>query len=60
MCVTENNICSFSSKTYVVCTQKNRLNETVLLSTQNMFNLIYKEKNKCLLKLKSLKSVTIW
>ena len=25
----------FSSKTYVVGTQKNRLNETVLLSTQN-------------------------
>ena len=26
----------FSTKTYVVCTQKNRLNETVLLSTQNI------------------------
>ena len=26
----------FSSKTYVVGTQKNRLNETVLLSTQNI------------------------
>ena len=25
----------FSTKTYVVGTQKNRLNETVLLSTQN-------------------------
>ena len=24
----------FSTKTYAVCTQKNRLNETVLLSTQ--------------------------
>ena len=27
----------FSTKTYVVGTQKNRLNETVLLSTQHMF-----------------------
>ena len=27
----------FSSKTYVVGTQKNRLNETVLLSTQNKY-----------------------
>ena len=26
----------FSNKTYVVGTQKNRLNETVLLSTQNI------------------------
>ena len=26
----------FSTKTYVVGTQKNRLNETVLLSTQNI------------------------
>ena len=31
------NQCSyFSTKTYVVGTQKNRLNETVLLSTQNI------------------------
>ena len=30
------NISYFSTKTYVVGTQKNRLNETVLLSTQNM------------------------
>ena len=28
-------ICYFSTKTYVVGTQKNHLNETVLLSTQN-------------------------
>ena len=27
----------FSTKTYVVGTQKNRLNETVLLSTQNLW-----------------------
>ena len=27
----------FSSKTYVVSNQKNRLNETVLLSTQNIW-----------------------
>ena len=31
----ENYFLYFSSKTYVVGTQKNRLNETVLLSTQN-------------------------
>ena len=31
------NLCSyFSTKTYVVGTQKNRLNETVLLSTQSL------------------------
>ena len=30
----ENYFLYFSSKTYVVCTQKNRLNETILLSTQ--------------------------
>ena len=29
----------FSNKTYVVGTQKNRLNETVFLSTQNMLKL---------------------
>ena len=34
-CVVENYFLYFSSKTYVVGTQKNRLNETVLLSTQN-------------------------
>ena len=32
----ENLIFLFSTKTYVVGTQKNRLNETVLLSTQNI------------------------
>ena len=31
-------------------TQKNRLNKMVLLSTQNMLNLIDKEKKKLLLK----------
>ena len=34
-CVTENYFSYFSTKKNVVCTQKNRLNETVLLSTQN-------------------------
>ena len=31
----ENYVLYFLAKTYVVGTQKNRLNETVLLSTQN-------------------------
>ena len=30
-----NYFCYFSTKTYVVGTQKNRLNETILLSNQN-------------------------
>ena len=34
-CVLENYFLYFSSKTYVVGTQKNGLNETVLLTTQN-------------------------
>ena len=35
--ITKKNFFSyFSTKTYVVGTQKNRLNETVLLSTQNI------------------------
>ena len=34
-CVTKNYFSYFSMKTYVVGTQKNRLIETVLLSTQN-------------------------
>ena len=34
-CITENYFSYFSTKTYVVGTKKNRLNETVLLSTQN-------------------------
>ena len=34
-CVIENYISYLSTKTYVVGTQKNRLNEMVLLSTQN-------------------------
>ena len=33
-CVTENYFFYFSTKTYVVVTQKNRLDETVLLNTQ--------------------------
>ena len=35
-CVTEKYISYFSTKTYVVGDQKNRLNEMVLLSTQNI------------------------
>ena len=35
-CVTEKYFSYFSTKTYVVFTQKNRLNETVLLSTKNI------------------------
>ena len=34
--IIENYISCFSTKTYVVGTQKYRLNETVLLSTQNI------------------------
>ena len=34
-CITENYFSYFSTKRYVVCTQKNRLDKTVLLSTQN-------------------------
>ena len=34
-CLTENKFSYFSTKTYVVGTQKNRLIETVLLSIQN-------------------------
>ena len=36
-CVTKNLFSYFSTKSYVVGTQKNRLNETVLLSTQNIY-----------------------
>ena len=35
-CVPKNYFSYFSTKRYVVGTQKNRLNETVLLSTQNI------------------------
>ena len=35
-CVTEKQFSYFSTKIYVVGTQKNRLNETVPLSTQNI------------------------
>ena len=40
-CVTEKQLSYFSTKTYVVGTQKNRLNETVLLSTQNIRNKLW-------------------
>ena len=36
VCVTEKYFSYFSTKTYVVGTQKNRLNETVLLNIQNI------------------------
>ena len=35
MCMNETSFSYFSTKTCVMGTQKNRLNETVLLSTQN-------------------------
>ena len=40
----ENDLFYFSTKTYVVGTQKNHLNEMILLSTQNMFKLMGKRK----------------
>ena len=43
MCVTENYFSYISAKTDVVGTQKNRLIESVLLSTQNMFRLLGKK-----------------
>ena len=43
MCVTEKYFPYFSTATYVVGTQKNRLNEMVLLSTQYMFRLLGKK-----------------
>ena len=36
VCVPKIYFSYFSTKTYVVGTQKNRLNETILLSTQNI------------------------
>ena len=36
LAVQQNKFSYFSAKTYVVGTQKNRLNETALLSTQNV------------------------
>ena len=43
MYVLENHFCSFSTKTVVVGTRENRLNEMVLLSTQNMCKLMGKK-----------------
>ena len=43
--VIENYFSYFSTKIYVVGTQENSLNETVLLSTQNTFKLIDMEKH---------------
>ena len=43
-CVTEKLFSYFSTKTYVVGTQKNRLNETVLLSTQNICSKLWIKK----------------
>ena len=37
-CITEKRFSKFSTETYVVGTQKNRLNETVLLSTKKYAN----------------------
>ena len=46
----------FSTQTYVVSTQKNRLNETVLLSTQNTYRLMGKEINAIL----GAQTILIW
>ena len=47
-CLIENHFFYFSTKTYVVGTQKNRLNETVLLSTQNTcLNLWVRKYKQC-------------
>ena len=43
-CVKENYFSCFSTKTYDVGTQKNCLNETVLLSTHKKFKLMDKKK----------------
>ena len=45
--LTENLFSYFSTKTYFVGTQKNRLNETVLLSTQNIRGMILKFWSWC-------------
>ena len=42
-CVPSNQLSYFSTKTYVVGAQKNRRNETVLLSTNYRFNLMIKK-----------------
>ena len=42
-CVTEKQFSYFSTKTYVVGTQKNSLNETVFLNTQNMLKIMVKK-----------------
>ena len=42
-CVIENYFSFFSAKAFAVATQNNRLNETVLLSTQNMFKSMVKK-----------------
>ena len=44
----------FSTKTYGVGTQKNRLNETVLLSTQNMCLYCWVRKKNAILRSKIL------
>ena len=44
VCVTENSFSYFSTKTYVADTQKNRLIETVLLSTQNICQKLWVRK----------------
>ena len=42
-CIPTNYFSHFSTKTYVVGTQKNYLNETILLSTQNMLKVMGKK-----------------
>ena len=43
-CVTEKELFYFSTKTYIVGAQKNCLNETVLLSTQNICQKLWVRK----------------
>ena len=52
---TEKSLSYFSTKTYVLSTHKNRLNETVLLST-HMLKLIGKEINAIL----GAQTILIW
>ena len=50
----ENSFSYSSTKTYVVGTQKNRLNETVLLSTQNIMFILLGKKMITILRSKIL------
>ena len=53
----ENSLYYFTTKTYVVGTQKNRLNETLLFSIQNI---IFKFMGKKIITILCLKNLHIW